>query len=69
MLTALAWIGALVVLGYLIKTFAEAIQKSGLEEFSFKFRFKGNDRSPKQLNNRRNSACFQSDKGGCRSSR
>ena len=50
MLTALAWIGALVVLGYLIKTFAEAIQKSGLEEFSFKFRFKGNEKPPKQLN-------------------
>jgi hypothetical protein len=50
MITALAWIGALVVLGYLIKTVAGAIQASGLEEFSFKFRFKGNEKPPKQLN-------------------
>jgi len=49
MFTALAWIGALVILGYLIRTFAQAIQQSGLEEFTFKFRFKGNEKPPKQL--------------------
>lgn len=50
MVTALAWIGALVILAFLIKTFARAIQTSGLREVSFKFRFKGNEKQPKQLN-------------------
>ena len=50
MVTALAWIGAVVVLGFLITTFARAIQTSGLQEVSFRFRFKGNEKQPKQLN-------------------
>lgn len=49
MVTALAWVGALVVLGFLIKTFTRAIQTSGLQEFGVKFPFKGNERPPKQL--------------------
>jgi hypothetical protein len=50
MTTALAWIGGLVVLGFLIKVFAQAVQTSGLEEFSvLRFRFKKNEKSPKQL--------------------
>jgi hypothetical protein len=42
MVTVLAWIGALVVLGFLIRSVAKAIQVSGLKEFSFKLRFKEN---------------------------
>jgi hypothetical protein len=49
MVTTLAWIGALVVAGYLIKILAQAIRDSGLEEFSFKFRFKTTEKADKQL--------------------
>lgn len=46
---AFAWLGALAALGWLIRILASAIQTSGLEEFSFKFRFKGNGKPPDQL--------------------
>jgi predicted alpha/beta hydrolase len=49
-ITALAWIGALVVAGYLIRTVASAIQSSGLKELTFTLRFRGNEKPPKQLN-------------------
>jgi hypothetical protein len=50
MFTPLEWIGGLVVLGFLIKVISQAIQTSGLEEFTLmKFRFKGNEKTPKQL--------------------
>ena len=42
MVTALACVGALVVLGFLIRMIR-------LQEVSVKFRFKGNERPPKQL--------------------
>lgn len=50
MWTTLGYIGLLVVLGYIIKVVANAVQISGLQEFSIKFRFKGNEKPPKQLN-------------------
>lgn len=50
MLEAFAGLGALVAVGWLIKVFASAIQSSGLEEVSFKFRFKGNGKPPNELN-------------------
>ena len=50
MVTALTWIGALVVTGYLIKVIGSAIRSSGLEEFTFRFKFKPNEKPPKQLN-------------------
>lgn len=49
MWTTLAYIGLLVVLGYIIRVVASAVQMSGLEEVSLKLRFKGNEKPPKQL--------------------
>jgi hypothetical protein len=43
-------VGALVVISIVIRSVAEAIRKSGVEEFSFQVRFKGNEKPPKQLN-------------------
>lgn len=42
------WIAAALVAGYLITTLARAIKTSGLMEFNFKLRFKGNEKSPKK---------------------
>lgn len=51
MFTGLALIGGLMALGFLIMILAQAIQTSGLEEFTvMKFRFKGNEKQHKQLN-------------------
>ena len=47
---ALTWIGGVVVIGFLVRTIAEAVKTSGLEELTiFRFRFKGNEKPPKQL--------------------
>lgn len=47
MITALASIGAFVVLGYLVFMFAQAIRTSGLEEFSLTLRFQQHEETPK----------------------
>jgi hypothetical protein len=45
------YIGLLIALGYLIGVLARAARLSGLEEFTlFRFRFKPNEKPPKQLN-------------------
>lgn len=47
--TALIWIGVIVVMGFLVRTFAHAIRTSGLKEFSLQFRFKEDEKPQKQL--------------------
>ena len=47
----LGYLGLIVAVGYLIRVSAKAAKDSGLEEFTlFRFRFKGNEKPPKQLN-------------------
>ena len=48
MVTVLTWIGILAVLGFLMRSVATAIHVSGLKEFSFKLRFKGNAKGPEE---------------------
>ena len=42
MVTVLAWIGAVVVFGFIMRSVARAIRVSGLKEFNVKLRFKEN---------------------------
>jgi len=47
----LGYLGLIVAVGYLIRVFAKAANDSGLEEFTLlTFRFKRNEKLPKQLN-------------------
>jgi hypothetical protein len=46
----LGYLGLIALVGYLIRVCARAARDSGLEEFTLlRFRFKGNEKPPKQL--------------------